>query len=211
VALGVFVVGLVQNNEDVAGNFVQKGGEFVVAERGAGGIVGIGDIDDSGFRSDGGGDGVEIEGVVAHGGLREIAARSANSDGEKGEGTFAGDAVEAGAKENAGSEVDDLAGTEADENFLEADIVAGGEDFAESLAAAVGIPVGVAESAASGFHGFGRGAERIFVGSEFDGVNLEILFDFFDRLARNIGREALNVRRDEFFECVGHENSLCRE
>ena len=128
---------------------------------------------------------------------------------EESEGALAGDAFEAGAKENAGGEIDNFAGAEADENFFEADIVARGEDFTETLAAAIGIPVGFAESAASGFHGFGRGAEGIFVGSQFDGVNFEILFDFFDGLARNVGREALDVIGDEFFEGVGHENSLC--
>jgi hypothetical protein len=73
------------------------------------------------------------------------------------------------------------------------------------LAASIGIPVGFAESTASGFHGFGRRAQRIFVGSEFDGVDFEFLLDFFDGLARDVGREALDVFRNEFFEGVGHE------
>ena len=64
---------------------------------------------------------------------------------------------------------------------------------------------------ASGFHSFGRGTEWIFVGSQFDGVNFEILFDLFDGLTRNIGRESLDVIGDEFFEGVRHENSLCLE
>jgi len=59
--------------------------------------------------------------------------------------------------------------------------------------------VGFAESAARGFHGFGRGAEGIFVGSELDGVDFEVLFDFFDGLSRDVGRQALNIIGDEFF------------
>ena len=207
--LGVFVVGLVENDENIAGNFFEEGGEVVVAEGGAGGIVGIGDVDDTSFGGDGGSDGVEIEGEVAHGRLGEIGAGGADGDGVQGEAACAGDAVEAGAKENAGSEIDNFGRAEADEDFVELDVIAGGEDFAEALAAAIGIPVGFAESMASGFHGFGRGAERIFVGSEFDGMNLEFLLDLFDGAAGNVGGKALDVGRDEFFECVGHENSLC--
>ena len=209
-ALGVLAVGLVEDDEDVARNFLEEGREFCGTESGAGGIVGIGDVDDTGLRSDGGGDGVEIEGVILHGSLDEIGAAGANGDGEEREGTFAGDAVKAGAEENAGGEVDDLTGAEADKNFFKTDVVAGGEDFAEMLAAAIGIPVGFAESAAGSFHGFGRGAERIFVGSEFDGVDLEFLLDFFDGLAGDVGGEALDVIGDEFFEGVRHEVILCR-
>jgi hypothetical protein len=40
-------------------------------------------------------------------------------------------------------------------------------------------------------------------------VNLEILLDFFDRLAGNVGGKTLDVIGDEFFESVGHELSLC--
>ena len=76
------------------------------------------------------------------------------------------------------------------------------------LAATVGIPVGFAESAAGGFHGLGRRPERIFVGSELDGVDFELLLDFFDGLARDVGGETLNVIGDELFEGVGQENSL---
>ena len=36
------------------------------------------------------------------------------------------------------------------------------------------------------------------------------MFDFVDRLARDVGRKALDVIGDEFFEGVGHEFSLCR-
>ena len=208
VALGIFVVGLVENNKDVAGDFFEEGGKLVVTERGAGGIVGIGDVDDTGFGSDGGSDGVEIKRKIAHGRLGEIGACGADRDGVQGEAAFAGDAVEAGAKENAGSEVDDFRRAEADEDFLKMDMIAGGKDFAEALAAAVGIPVGFAESATGGFHGFGRGAEGVFVGSEFDGVNLEFLLDLFDGPAGDVGGEALDVGRDEFFECVGHGGSV---
>ena len=88
-------------------------------------------------------------------------------------------------------------------------MIADGEDFAETLAAAVGIPVGFAERATSRFHGFRRGAERIFIGSEFDRMDLEILLDFFNGLAGNIGGEALDIVGDQFFESVGHEFILC--
>jgi len=206
----VFVISLVENDENITRNFFEEGGKFVVAERRAGGIVGIGDIDDAGLRGNRRGDGVKIEGVITHRRLDEMAAGSANGNGEERKGTFAGDALEAGAEESAGGEVDYFARAEADEDFFEAHIVAGGEDFTETLAATIGIPVGFAQGAASSFHGLGGGAEGIFVGSEFDGVDLEVLFDFLDGLARDIGREALDVIRDEFFEGVGHEFSLCR-
>ena len=207
-ALGVFAVGFVEDDENVPGNFFEEGGEFGGTEGGARGIVGIGDIDDAGLRGDGGGDGIEIEGEILHAGLNELAAAGANGDGKEGEGAFAGNAFEAGTKKNAGGEVDNFAGAETDEDLLRLHGESGGKDFAEMLAATVGIPVGFAESAASGFHGFRRGAERIFVGSELDGVNLEVLLDFFDGLAGNVGGEALDVIGDEFFECVGHEFSL---
>ena len=53
-----------------------------------------------------------------------------------------------------------------------------------------------------------RRAEWIFVGGEFDGVDLEVLLDFFDGLAGNVGGKTLDVIGDEFFESVGHESSL---
>ena len=199
------MVSLVEDDENVAGNFSEESGEFVVAESRAGGIIGIGDIDDAGFGRNGGGNRVEIEGVIAHAGLRKAGAAGTHGDSEEGEAAFTGDAVQAGAEEHARGEIDDFAGAETDEDFFEADIIAGGEDFAETLAAAVGIPVGFTERAAGGFHSFGRGAERIFVGGEFHGVNLEVLLDFFNGLAGNVGGEALDVVGDEFFESVSHE------
>ena len=208
VALGVFSVGLVENHEDVARNFLEEGREFFVAEGCAGGIVGIGDVDDTGLRGNGGRDGVQIEGVLLHRGLDELRAAGANRDGEKRERAFAGDAVEAGAKERAGSEIDDLAGAQADEDFFEANVIATSQNFTETFAAAVGIPVRFAESTARGLHGFGGGTQGILVGSEFDGVDFEFLLDFFDRLAGNIGREALDVIGDKLFEGVRHEFSL---
>ena len=155
-------------------------------------------------------DGVEVEGVVAHRCLDKRAAAGADSDGKQSKRAFARDANETGAEKNARGEVDYFAGAEAHEDLFKADIAASGQNFAEALAAAVGIPVGFAESATGGFHGFRRRAERIFVGSQFNGVDFEILLDFFDRFAGNVGREALNVIRDELLERVGHENILCR-
>lgn len=137
--------------------------------------------------------------------MDELAATGANGDGEEGERAFAGNAFEAGTKKDAGSEVDDFAGAEADKDFFRADVMASGKDFAEMLAAAIGIPVGFAKSAARSFHGLGRRAERIFVGSEFDCVDLEILFDFCDGLAGHVGGEALDVIGDKLFESMGHE------
>src|SRR5215472_10921509 len=81
-ALGVLVIGLVDDDEDIAGNLVHKGGEFFVAEGSAGGVVGIRDVDDAGMRPDRSGDGVEVESVILHRGLDEIAAAGANGDGE---------------------------------------------------------------------------------------------------------------------------------
>jgi hypothetical protein len=195
-ALGVFAVGFVEDDENVAGNFLEEGGEFGGTEGGARGVVGIGDIDDARLRGDGSSDGVKIESEILHAGLDELAATGANGDGEKCEGTFAGDALETGAQEDAGGEVDNFAGAQADENFLGADIVTRRKDFAKVLAAAIGIPVGFAECTAGGFHGLGRRAERVFVGSELNGMNLEILFDFFDGLAGNVSGEALDVVGD---------------
>jgi len=208
-ALGVLAIGFIEDDKDIAGNFFEKGGEFGGAESGAGGVIGIGDVNDAGLRGDGSGDGVEIESEILHAGLDEIAAAGANGDGEEGEGTFAGDALEAGAEEGARGEVDDFTGTEADEHFFGTDGETRSKNFAETFAAAVGIPVGFAECAASGFHGFGGGAERIFVGGEFDGVDFEFLLDFFDGPAGNVGGEALDVIGDELFKSVRHEFSLC--
>lgn len=201
----VFEVGLIENDKDVTGNFPEESSKFMVAERGASGIVGIGNIDDAGIRSDGGRDSVEIERVIAHGRLDEMAAGRTNGDGKEGECAFAGDAVEARAQKDAGGEVNDFAGTEADKDFFEADVVAHGENFAETFATSVGIPVSFTESTPGGIHGFGRRAEWIFIGSKFDSVDLEILLHFFDGLPGNVGWEALNVVRDELFESVRHE------
>jgi len=203
-ALGIFLVGFVDNNQNIAGNFFEEGVEFGSAEGRASGIVGIGDIDDARLRSDGTSDGAEMEGEVAHGRLNEFAAAGANGDGKESEGTFTGDAFEAGAKKNARSQVDDFAGAEADEDFLGTDGETRGEDFTKTLAATVGIPVGFTESMARGIHGFGRRAERIFVGSKLDGVDLEVLLNFLNGLAGNVGGKTLDVVGDEFFESVGH-------
>jgi len=141
--------------------------------------------------------------------LNEFAATGADGDGEECERSFAGDALEARAQEDAGGQIDDFARAEANENFFGFYGVAGGKNFAETFAAAVGIPVGFAQSAAGGFHGTRRRAERIFVGGELDGMNLEFLFHLFDRPAGHVGGKALDVIRDELFEGVGHELSLC--
>ena len=208
-ARGVFAIGLVENDENVTRNFFEESSKFGGPEGSARGIVGIGNIDDAGLRVDRGGHGVEVEAEIFHRGLDEVAATGANGDGEESEGTFAGDAIETGTKKNARSEVDDLARTEADEDFFGANVEAIGKHLAETLAAAIGIPVGFAKSVASGFHGLRGGPERIFVGSEFDGVDLEVLLDFFDGLAGHVGREPLDVIGDEFFEGVRHKYILC--
>jgi len=208
-ARGVFAIGLVENNQNITRNFFEEGGELSGPEGGAGGIVRIRNIDDAGLRVDRSGHGVEVKGEILHRGLDEVATTGANGDGKQSEGAFAGDAIEAGAKKNARSEVDDLAGTQADEDFFGANVEAIGEDLAETLAAAIRIPVGFAKSAASSFHGLRGGPERIFVGSEFHGVNFEVLLDFFDGLAGHIGGEALDVIGDEFFEGVSHKYILC--
>jgi hypothetical protein len=202
--LGIFLVRFVENNQNIARNFFEEGVEFGSAEGRTGGIVGIGNIDNARLRGDGASDGAEIEREVAHGRLNEFAAAGANGDGKESEGTFTGDAFEAGAKKNARSQVDDFAGAEADEDFLGTDGETRGEDFTKTLAAAVGIPVGFTESMARGIHGFGGRAERIFVGSELDGVDLEVLLNFLNGLAGNVGGKTLDVVRDEFFESVGH-------
>ena len=163
-ALGVFEIGFVENHEDIAGNLLKKGGKFSGAKGGAGGVVGIGDINYTGLRRDRGGDGVQIEREILHARLDEFAATGADGDGEECEGSFAGDALEAGTQEDAGGQIDDFAGTEANENFFGFHGVAGGKNFTETFAAAVGIPVGFAKSAAGGFHGTGGRAERVFVG-----------------------------------------------
>ncbi len=156
------------------------------------------------MRGDGAGDGVEVEREIAHRGLNQFAATGTNSDGEECEGTFAGDAFQTGPQQNAGGKIDDFAGTEPNEYFLGANTETFSKNFAEAFAAAVGIPVGFAKSAASGLHSFGRRPQRIFVGGEFDGVDLKILLDFFDGFAGNVGRKALDVIGNEFFESVGH-------
>ena len=107
------------------------------------------------MRSDRTSDGVEIEREVAHGRLNEFAAAGANGDGKESEGTFTGDAFEAGAKKNARSQVDDFAGAQANEDFLGTDGETRGEDFTKTLAAAIGIPVGFTKSTARGIHRFG--------------------------------------------------------
>ena len=208
--LGIFLVRFVENNQNIARNFFEEGVEFGSAEGRAGGVVGIGNIDDARLRSDGTSDGAEIEREVAHGRLNEFAAAGANGDGKESEGTFTGDAFEAGAKENARSQIDDFAGAEADEDFLGTDGKTRGENFAKTLAAAVGIPVGFTESTDRGIHGFGGRAERIFVGSELDGVDLEVLLNFLNGLAGNVGGKTLDVVGDEFFESVGHERRRFR-
>lgn len=58
VALGVFAIGFIENDEDIAGNSFEESGKFAGAKGSAGGIVGIGNVDDAGLRSDDGGDGV---------------------------------------------------------------------------------------------------------------------------------------------------------
>jgi hypothetical protein len=204
----ILTIGFVEDDKNIARDFSEESREFRGAKGGAGGIVGIGDVNDAGLRSDGGGDGVEVKSVIAHRRQDEAAAAGANGDREKSEGTFAGDAVKTGAKKNAGGKVNDFAGAEADEDLFRADLMAGGKDFAETLASSVRIPVGFTEGAAGGFHRFWGGAEGVLVGGEFDGVDFEILLDFLDGPARNIGGKALNIIGDQLFESMGHENSL---
>ena len=40
-------------------------------------------------------------------------------------------------------------------------------------------------------------------------MNLEFLFNLFDGPAGHVGGEALDIIRDELFEGMGHEFSLC--
>jgi len=209
-SLSVFSVGFIENDEYVAGDLFEEGGEFSCPKGGARGIVRICDVHDTGLRGDGGGDGRKVEGKVLHAGLNEMAAAGANGDGEQRKRTLARDAFEAGTQENTRGKVNDFAGAEANKNFFGEDPETNGEDFPEALATAVGIPVGFAKGASGSFHGLRRGTERVFVGSKLDCVDLEILLDFFDGLARDVGREPLDVIGDEFFESVGHEFSLCR-
>lgn len=144
-------------------------------------------------------DGVEIESVIAQGRQDQLATAGANGDRKEGKGAFAGDAFGTGTEENTRSKINNFAGAEADEDFVGANVETSGENLTKTLAAPIGVPVGFAESAARGFHGFGRGTEGIFVGSELDGVDFEVLFDFFDGLSRDVGRQALNIIGDEFF------------
>ena len=206
---GVLAIGFVEDDQNITGNLFEEDCEFAGAKGGARGIVGVGDINDSGLRGYGGGDGIEVERIIAHWRLDEMATAGANGNREKSEGALAGNAFKPGAQQSAGGEVDDFAGAETDEDFFETDVVAGCQDFAETLTATIGIPVGLAESATGGFHGLGGGAEGILVGSKLNGVNLEVLLDFFNGLARNVGREALDVIGNEFFEGVRHEFILC--
>ena len=203
------MVSLVENDQNVTGNFLQERRKFVMAEGRAGRIIGVSDINDAGLRRNGGSDRIEIEGVIAKRRLDEISAAGPNSDRKQRERALAGNPVETGTKQHAGGEVDDLTGAQAHKHLLGAHIVAQGQHFTKTLAATIGIPVRFSQRPPRGFHSFGRRPERILVRSQLDRMDLQILFHFFDGLSRNIGREALNVIGDEFFEGVRHENSLC--
>src|SRR5215469_445011 len=142
----VLAVGLVEDDQNVTRDLCEEGVEFGGSERGPGRIVRVGDVDDSGLRRNRCGDGVEVEGKVFHWGLDERGAAGANGDRKEREGAFTGDAIKTRAKENARSQIDDFARAEADKNLFEAHPKSVGKDLAEMLAAAIGIPVGLAQS-----------------------------------------------------------------
>jgi hypothetical protein len=203
-AFGVLLIGFIENNQNIARDLFKEGGELGIAEGGASRIIGIGNVNDACPRSDGASNGIEIECEIAHGRLDEFATAGTNGDGEESEGALAGDAFKAGTKQNAGSEINDFAGAKADKDFLGADSEARGENFTEALAAAVGIPVGFTEGAARGVHRLRGRTQRIFVGGQLDGVDLEVLLDFLDGFPGYVRGKTLDVIRDEFFESMSH-------
>ncbi len=191
-----FVVGFVEDDDDVGWDLVHEAVDLLLGDEGAGGVVGVGDEDFFGVRRDGGGHGIEVVDEAGVGDFDGFGTEDFGHEFVNEEGVAGGDDVVAGFEEGVADEFDDFIGAAAEDDIghVEAEFVSDGA--AEFPAAAIGVDVGVGDEAVHGFLGLGGGAEGVFVGGEFDdggGVEAEFTGDVFDGFAGFVGDEVLEL------------------
>jgi hypothetical protein len=191
-----FVVGFVEDDDDVGWDLVHEAVDLLLGDEGAGGVVGVGNEDFFGVRRDGGGHGVEVVNEAGVGDFDGFGTEDFGHEFVDEESVPGGDDVVAGLEEGVADEFDDFVGAAAEDDIghVEAEFV--GDGAAEFPAAAVGIDVGVGDEGLHGLLGFRGGAEGVFVGGEFDdggGVEAELAGDVLDGLAGFVGDEVLEL------------------
>ena len=191
-----FVVGFVEDDDDVGWDLVHEAVDLLLGDEGAGGVVGVGDEDFFGVRRDGGGHGVEVVDEAGVGDFDGFGTEDFGHEFVNEEGVAGGDDVVTGFEEGVADEFDDFIGAAAEDDIghVEAEFVSDGA--AEFPAAAIGVDVGVGDEAVHGFLGLGGGAEGVFIGGQLDdggGVEAEFTGDVLDGFAGFVGDEVLEL------------------
>src|SRR5262249_31407577 len=98
----------------------------------------------------------------------------------------------------------DFAGSQADKDLVRRKAMERRDFLAQAQRATVRVAMRFGESTARGVDRQRRRAERVFVGSKFNGANLELALDVFDGATGNVNRKAANVIGDKGFDGVRH-------
>jgi hypothetical protein len=193
-----FVVGFVEDEEWAVGKFLDEGSEFAVGDTGTGGVIGGSKEDEADILLQAGGEAGEVVMKIAIGDFFEGDMKEPSHEAIDGEGV--------GRCENAAlawlsvgvvAEFDDFVGAATEDDVVGGEAVGFGDGLAEVESATVGVEVSMIERIANGLDGEGGGAERIFVGGEFDNLGGgEPVFagDIGDRPTWLVGSEIRDVR-----------------
>ncbi len=140
------------------------------AQRGAGGIGGIGDEHQPGALVDFGQHGVHRDAVAVLGGVADLGLAGAGADGVGGEAVLAHDDVVAGLQERLVQQGEDLVGAAAEHQPVRLQPEALGHRGAQPVRTPVRIEVHPVGGADEGLMGLGAGAQDVFVRRQLDRV-----------------------------------------
>ena len=157
------VVSFVKDDDHMVGHFVHEAIDLLLANQGAGGVVGIGNEDFLGSRGNGGGHGFEIMDVAGIIDLDGVGTEDFGHEFINKEGVLGGDDVIPRLKEGVADEFDDFITAAADDEIGHFEVELLGEGLTETVGGAVWIDVNVLDGVSHGNDGLGAGPEGIFV------------------------------------------------
>jgi len=116
--IGVIEISFIECDHNFFRKAVEESIHLLGRNHGAGGIVGVGDKDESGLRVDGVGNGVKVVTVIAAWDLTKLGARRAGDDGIDDERALAGYGIVPRGKKRAGENVQQVAGAGGDDQLI---------------------------------------------------------------------------------------------
>ena len=180
-----------------SGSAATKSSISRLREERAGGVVGIGDEDQTRPRRDRGQHAVEMMAQIR---ARDFDRARAENGGDQfvgDEGVLGGDDFVVETEKSVAEKLEDFIRAAAEDDVFAREAEFGGERFAQIIAAAVGIKMGGSRAARMAATAFGEGPS----GFSFEAslmmlaaIGAEFARRFFDRLPRFVNREVAQLR-----------------